>query len=156
MESSISLFLLVAIALVLVTSSLNILKPRDWTMKQNLADAFLSREVALANRADFDSIHGGTSLWGAPGAATTTNDVVIGSLPGFTAGGAGRPFEATVHRVIVPIQANAAIPDFSSGSATTPLSLADLGIRSYELHSHVVYTIGGDSYVKSRTVIRSQ
>lgn len=163
-ESSVSLVLLVAVALVLVNASLNILQPRVWTMKQNLADAYLSQEVALANRADFDDITGGTSGWGG-GAATTPVTVVLGKQPGFIAGtDQGRDYSGTLTRVrVVPLDldgtamSNAATAaNFGGGTTTGMLTLDDLGIRSYELQSHLSYVVDGRTYVKSRTIIRSQ
>lgn len=159
-ESTISLFLLVAISVVLVTSSMNILRPRNWTMKQNLVDAYLTQEVALANRVDFNAISAGTSSWGTGDAAnynpSVANGVVVGLLPSFTAGGAGRPYTATVHRVRRPHQSNAAIANFTPSGAGGTIELGDLGIQCYELQTHVEYVLGGSTYVKSRTVIRSQ
>lgn len=176
LESAISLFLLVSISVVLLNSSFNILKPRNWTMKQNLVDAFLSQDVALANRIDFETIATGGTVnvlvpgeaatratgWGNGAAAaaaianaTTQTNVTMGLLPSFTAGGAGRPYTATVHRVRIPLQGNAAVADFAPANGAS-LTLADLGIRAYKLETHVEYTLGGNTYVKSRTVIRSQ
>lgn len=163
-EASVSLILLIAIALVLVSSSLNILKPRVWTMQQNLADAYLSQEVALANRADFDDITNGISGWGS-GNATTAVAVNLGKMPGFVAGtDNGRTYQGQLTRVrVLPVDVNGVAmtnsttaAGFGDGGNTAMLTLGDLGIRSYELQSHLTYEVGGRTYVKSRTVIRSQ
>lgn len=162
-ESSVSLFLLVVISLVLVDASINILKPRNWVMRQNLVDAFLSTEVAAASQVDFDDIVNGVSGWGtgtlataAIGNAVTTNNVQMGLMPGFIQGGAGRSYTATVHRLRIPIQANTAVATFQPAAGQTMMGMADMGIRCYELQTHVVYSLDGATYVKSRSVIRSQ
>ncbi|WP_156817198.1 hypothetical protein [Rubritalea marina] len=141
---------------------MNILKPRNWVMQQNLVDAFLSTEVAAASRVDFDTIAAGTSNWGAGNAAAaaiadaaTTNNVQMGLLPGFVAGGAGRAYTATVYRLRIPIQANAAAATFLPAAGGF-LDMSSMGIRCYELQTHVVYSLDGTNYVKSRSVIRSQ
>lgn len=154
-ESTVSLFLLVVISLVLVDASFNILAPRTWTMQQNLVDAYLSQEVALANREPFSSIENGASAWGA-GANVPTAAVTVGRLPGFVAGGVGRNYNVvSVNRIRVTNQANNAVPGFKP-TAGAFFQLSDLGIRSYALQTHVVYTLNNQTYVKSRTVIRSQ
>jgi len=171
-ETSISIFLLSAIAIVLLDASFNILKPRVWTMKTNLVDAYLSQEVALMNSLDFEDIADGTDdageriNWG-DGATSTAvfanavqlDDVVMGKMPGFTAGADnGRDYPATVFRVRV-------IPDTAKDNPTTAadfipeatgFNLKNTGVHCYELQTHVVYEIGGETYVKTRSVIRSQ
>ena len=185
-ETTISLFVLVAIAIVLLDASFNILKPRTWTMKTNLVDAYLSQEVALMNSIDFDDIinpeidvNDDPTGWGSgsvsvaslanavpvtvdgtPGGST---DIVMGKLPGFSSGGAGRDYTARVYRLrIIPIVNAATIvnsttaADFEPGAEGDPLTLADTGVNCYELQTHVVYTVGNDTFVKTRSVIRSQ
>ena len=121
-ETTISLFVLVAIAIVLMNASFNILKPRSWTMKTNLVDAYLSQEVALMNNLDFDDIVAGTDTsgvttgWGtgASSTAVLANAVVLngapmGKMPGFTAGvNNGRVYNANVYRVRIIPQVNGA------------------------------------------------
>jgi len=179
-ETSISIFLLSAIAIVLLDASFNILKPRVWTMKTNLVDAYLSQEVALMNSLDFDDIatppvdaDGDPTEWGGGTTSTAvlanavpvtaadgTPNVVMGKMPGFTAGANnGRDYTATVYRVrTIPAAAvvdPALVADFQPG-AGAQFSLEDTGINCYELQTHVVYEIGGETYVKTRSVIRSQ
>lgn len=186
-ETTISLFVLVAIAIVLVDASFNILKPRTWTMKTNLVDAYLSQEVALMNNLDFADITAGTDSsgetagWGTGANITSTAqsadavrvlaadgsfNVPMGKMPGFVAGaGNGRDYTAEVYRVrIVPspwisntgVADPAAVADFNKDAAATALTMADTGVYCYELQTHVVYTVGNDTYVKTRSVIRSQ
>lgn len=170
-EASISLFILVAIAIVLVNASLNILQPRSWVMKQNLVDAYLSQEVAAMNNLDFSDKGNGAPFigdgsvngWGgadANGAAATLTDaqtVTLGLLPGFTAGtGNGRIYQGEVRRQLTELEASSAIPDFKPTTSGGAVALSDLGIKAYKLQSHVAYEIDGQTYIKSRTVIRSE
>lgn len=176
-ETTVSLFVLVAISIVLMSASFNILQPRTWTMKTNLVDAYLSQEVALMNNLDFDDIAAGTDTsgvttgWGtgASSTAALANAVVLngtpmGRMPGFTAGPSnGRVYNANVYRVRIIPQVNGAtivnstaVADFEQSSTGQALSLADTGVNCYELQTHVVYTVGNNTYVKTRSVIRSQ
>lgn len=166
-EASVSLFLLIAVSLVLLNGSFNILKPRVWTMQQNLVDAYLSQEVARMNVVDFSLIQTGASPWGAGNGAQgvvgdtpgvlTTGGVEMGLLPNFTAGAAGRPYTAQVQRLRVPIYQPAAVATSMKPAAGAAfMTPADLGIEMYELQTHVSYEVDGRTYVKSRTVVRSQ
>ncbi|MFC5051631.1 hypothetical protein ACFPK9_13580 [Rubritalea spongiae] len=155
-EASVSLFILVAIAIVLANASLNILQPRSWVMKQNLADAYLSKEVAAANKMDFDSIAAGTSLWG-NGGLTNAQAVTLGQLPSFVSGGAGRAYGGEVRRERITLQGNIrAAAGLFDPNAGGRLALNRMGIRAYQLVSHVTYEIDGRTFVKSRTIVRSE
>lgn len=141
-EGAIALFLLVVISLVLLESSLNILKPRSYAMMQNMTDAYLSYEVAYANRVDFDGIS--TSGEWPVSPAYSESTVTVGTIPG-----AGQ-VTATLKRTRVA-------PERMTAEGSDPiLDLDDLGIEIWELQSHLVYSIGSDEFYKSRTVVRSQ
>ncbi len=168
-ETTISLFVLVAVAIVLLDGSMNILKPRVWVMKTNLVDAYLSQEIATMNSVGMDQIKAGTSGWGSGSSSTaasanavTVNNVVAGKMPGFTAGtGNGRDYTVTVKRIrIIPeidgttITNVSTAPNFDTSSGA--LALADMGINCYELQTHVTYVISGKTYVKTRSLIRTE
>jgi len=141
-EGAIALFLLVAISLVLLESSLNILKPRSYAIQQNMTDAYMSYEVAYANRIDFDAISTSGEWPESPAFSETT--VTVGTMPGAGA------ITATLKRTRVePTRLNAPGVD-------AVLGFDDLGIQIWELQSHLVYTVGSDEFYKSRTVVRSQ
>lgn len=140
-EGTIALFLLVSIAFALLQSTMAILKPRTYTIYQNMADAYLSVEVASANRIDFDAISTDGQYPLYPASART--QVVIGKLPITQA-----DVTADVIRTRMPYTWTATGAD--------ALDFGTLGIQVWKLQSHLVYTIDGQEYVKSRTVIRSQ
>ncbi|MGJ8673209.1 hypothetical protein [Rubritalea sp.] len=157
-EASVSLFILVSIAIVLVNASFNILQPRSWVMKQNLADAYLSQEVAAANNVAFANIEAGTSAWGG-GALSAPAVQALGLLPGFSLGtGNGRAYNGQIMRQRTTLQGTQLAagllfrPTNSGGALTT----AQMGIRAYQLESHVSYVINGKTFIKSRTVVRSE
>lgn len=141
-EGTIAVFLLVVIAFALLESSLNILRPRSYVMQQNMTDAYMSYEVAVANRVDFDEIATGGD-WPLYPAHKDTK-VTVGTLPGD-----GGNVTATLIRTRIA-------PTRTAHGGHPVLGLDDLGISIWKLQSHLVYTIGGQEYVKSRTVIRSQ
>ncbi len=143
-EGTVALSLLVAIAIILLSLSIDVITPRVWVIRQNLADAYLTREVALGNSMDFDIIagrDGNVSPWPVFPANTVTNNVVIGTLNN------GQNVTATLTRTRI-LRNSPGTPQF--------LSLTDLGISMWELQSHLSYTIGGDTYVKSRTMVRTE
>lgn len=141
-EGTAALALLVGISLVLMNASINVLKPRLYTIHQNMSDAQISYEVAYANRVDFDTIASGDSEWPLY-PASNTSTVTIGTLAG------GKEVTAEVKRFRKSISRTA-----SGGNPV--ISLADLGIEVWELQSVVIYKIGGKEYAKACTVIRSQ
>ena len=135
-ESSIALVLLIAFAFVLLKGSIDIIKPRNWTIRQNITDAYLTYEEAHAKRVPFQNLIDGTAVWTA--AATTENDVILGKTFG------GTNVTGTVKRILVP--------DANNGNAATnPAQM-----ETYTLYSVLFYQIGGVDYVKSRTIIRSR
>lgn len=141
-EGTLALSLIVAISLILLDTSINVLKPRIYTIHQNMTDAQISYEVAYANRADFDSLSESSSEWPLY-PATKDSTVTIGTLPG------GQDITAVVKRFRKNLTR-------TTYGAQPVLGLSDLGIEVWELQSVLVYQIGGKEYVKACTVIRSQ
>ena len=136
--------MLTTIGLILLKLSLNVTVPRQWTLQQAITDSYLTFEKASAQRQSFESISGGTSLWPQyPTIATTT--VTFGNLPG------GTPITGTVTRTRIPDANNLPAKGGSGTTTTNPSSM-----EVYRLQSVVRYTVGKRSYVKSRTVVRSQ
>ena len=82
---------------------MNILTPRQWTMVQNISDAYLTYEKALAQRIPFDALTDASSPWPVYPARSHT-PVTIGTLPG------GRALTGNVIRTRIPDQDNFPAP----------------------------------------------
>ena len=142
LEVTAAVSLLAVIAMLLMRGSMNALTGRYWTMAQNMSDAYLGYEIALAQRVPMDDVIAGGTLW--PTAPATSSTVVeIGRLPG------GTPVTATVHRTKVPDPNNLPTAGGTGTAATNPASM-----EAWKLQSHLVYSIGDNQYRKSRTVVR--
>lgn len=130
------------VAMMLLRSSINALSGRYWTIMQNMSDAYMGFEVALAQRVPMDEVVGGSTLWPSnPTRATST--VTVGHLPG------GTPVTATLYRTRLPDANNLAA---AGGTGTATSNPARMEV--WKLQSHLVYTIGNATYRKSRTVVR--
>jgi hypothetical protein len=143
-EATISLSILTLIGLVMLKLALNILQPRQWALQQALSDAYVTYERAYAERLPFATLTSATSPWPAY-PATSTASVELGRLTG------GVAVTGTVLRTRLA-DANNYPLDGGSGTITTnPASM-----KVWKVQSVLTYQIGGRSYAKSRTVIRSQ
>ena len=143
-EAAISMTLLTVLGLTLLKLSLNVTSPRQWTLQQSITDAYLTFEKASAQRLTFEELTGAQSLWPAQPSVATT-DVVLGKLPG------GLPITGTVTRTRY---ADANNLPAKGGSGTTVTNPA--GMEVWRFQSVIRYTFGGRTYIKTRTVIRSQ
>ena len=93
---------------------------------------------------------GPVSLWPAYPSVATTN-VVLGVLPG------GREITGTVSRTRYPDANN--LPDPATVTAVQWKAALDRNparMEVWRLQSVVRYTVGSRSYLKARTVVRSQ
>ena len=143
-EAMVALSILTVLGLVLLKLSLSILHPRQWTLQQTLSDAYLTYERARAERIPFGDLLGGSSPW--PAFPTKTSEVVeIGRLPG------NAIVTGTVVRTRIADPSNYPI---DGGTGTTALNPA--AMKVWKAHSVLTYKIGNRTYVKSRTVLRSQ
>lgn len=143
-EAMLALSILTVLGLVLLKLSLNILHPRQWVLRQTLTDAYLTYERSYAERIPFETLLGNNSPW--PTFPTTSSTVVeIGRLPG------SRVVTGTVVRTRIPDTANYPI---DGGTGTVAMNPA--AMKVWRAQSVLTYTIGNRSYVKSRTVLRSQ
>ncbi len=144
-EATLALGLLIAIALILVKLSLDVLVPRTWVIRQNLADAYLTFEVAQGSSIDYDVLvdrdPGTPSPWPEFPANTVIPNVTIGTLNN------GQPVTGTLTRTRI---------QKTSPAVGNLLSMESLGIEMWELQSHLSYNIGERTYVKSRTIIRTE
>ena len=143
-EATISLSILTLIGLVMLKLALNILQPRQWALQQALSDAYVTYERAYAERLPFQTLTSSSSPWPAfP--ATSSSSVELGRLTG------GVPVTGTVVRTRLADPNNYPLDGGSGTTATNPASM-----KVWKVQSVLTYKIGGRSYAKSRTVIRSQ
>lgn len=144
LELTVALALLTTIGLVVFKGSLDLMAPRQWVLHQNIADAYISYEQALAERVSFDDITSSDSPWPAYPDSTTT-EVEIGKMPG------GGTLRGTVTRTRRPDSNNLTS---AGGTGTTSTNPAEM--ETWQLQSHLTYRVGDKDYMKSRTVIRTQ
>jgi type II secretory pathway pseudopilin PulG len=143
-EAMLALSILTVLGLVLLKLSLNILHPRQWVLQQTLTDAYLTYERAYAERIPFENLLANNSPW--PAFPTTNTTVVeIGRLPG------NRAITGTVMRTRLPDAGNYPIDGGTGSVATNPAAM-----KLWKAQSVLTYVIGGRTYAKSRTVLRSQ
>ena len=143
-EAIVALTLLSVASLVVLKGTMNILAPRQWTMVQNVSDAYLTFEKAYAQRIPFEELTNAASPWPVYPARSEAR-VTLGTLPG------GRTLSGNVIRTRIPDENNLSAHGGSGTISTNPAEM-----QTWRLQSHVSYTISGREYVKSRTVVRNQ
>jgi hypothetical protein len=137
----IALSILTVVGIALLKLSISILHPRQWILQQSLSDAYMTYERAYAERYPFEDLVGVNSPW----PVSTTSAIAkssltkeIGRLPGGTA------VFGTVNRTRFADVAN-------NDAVANPAAM-----QIWRVQSVLTYTIGGRTYAKSRTVIRTQ
>jgi hypothetical protein len=143
-EATIALSMLTIVGLMLLKLSLNILAPRQWVLHQSLADAYMTYERSYAERVPFATLVANGSPWPVHPTLSTTQ-VEIGRLPG------GAVVTGTVARTRLPDTNNYPLDGGSGTVITNPA-----GMKVWRVQSILTYQVGGRTYAKSRTVIRSQ
>lgn len=143
-EMTMSLSLLTVVGLILLKLSLNVIHPRQHTLQQVLTDSYLTYERSLAERTPFEDIVSNQSLWPMyPQLAT--EQVYIGKLPG------GQSVYGDITRTRVPDSDNYPIDGGTGNLASNPAAM-----KIWRVQSILSYKISDRTYVKSRTVVRSQ
>ena len=140
-EVSIGMWLASMLALLLMRASLLALGSNQWTIMQTLTDAYMTREAALANRLPMADVTSAGSPWPDAGADEERFEGVV-SL-GRLAGG------TEVTGRIVRFRVNSAPAVAGAGEGAPDLDI-------WRLHSVLTYQVGEQSYVKSRTILRTQ
>jgi hypothetical protein len=130
-ELTVSLFLLMTIALVGMQTMVSGFLMQNWSIGQSMTDACAGIETAFAQRELFANIPT-DGRWGIYPAAITTVGVVIGQTP-------FQPVKATLTRTYHVYTLD-------------PVT----GALSYLLETYVVYTNGQRTYCKVSKVFRSQ
>lgn len=142
-EATMALSLLSVAGLLLLKLSLNVTAPRQYALQQVLSSSYLTFERARAERIPFESLLGADSPWPAyPEVATET--VEIGKLPG------GKVVNGEVTRTRMP-DANNPVMGSASNEAINPTAM-----EIWRVQSILRYKISDRTYVKSRTLVRSQ
>lgn len=143
-ETTIAMTMLSVLGLALLKLSLNVTAPRQWTLQQTVTDAYMTFEKASAQRQSFDQLTSANSLWPVyPTMAATT--VEMGKLPG------GKVINGVVTRTRFADPNNLPAKGGTGTALTNPASM-----EVWRFQSIIRYQVAGRSYLKSRTVVRSQ
>ena len=144
-EISITLVLLIAIALFGMKTMVSGFLLQNWSIGQSMTAAYAGIETAYAQRYVFADIETGgssvTPVWGVYPAAITTNGVTIGVMPSL----AVPPTAASAKLVTANV-----IRTYHTW--TDPVT----GAVSYLLESYVVYQDGQRKYCKVSKVYRTE
>lgn len=143
-ETVVAMVLLTSIGLVLFKGTLNVIAPRQWALSQNITDAYLTYEKAYAERLEFSEMTASASPWPTYPAKSEFG-VTLGTLPG------GRVLSGTIIRTRIPDSNNLSSYGGIGDEDSNPSEM-----QTWKLQSHLLYTIAGRDYVKSRTVVRTQ
>jgi hypothetical protein len=138
-EMTLTLFLLMAIALFGMRTMVSAFLLQNWSIGQSMTDAYAGIETATAQRWVFASFP--DPRWPIYPASTTTTGVTIGKTPSLASPATALTAVAVTASVI---RTSHAYQDPATGAI------------SYLLESYVVYTNGQRQYCKVSKVYRSQ
>jgi hypothetical protein len=136
---TVTLFLLMAIALFGMKTMVSAFMLQNWSIGQSMTAAYAGIETAYAQRYVFDDIPNG--VWGVYPLAVTTNPVTIGYMPSLATPATSATTSAVTATVIRTYH-----------TYTDPVTSA----VSYLLESYVVYQDGQRKYCKVSKVYRSE
>lgn len=143
-EVTVALSLLTFIAMFLLRGNITALEAGNWTISQNMTDAYLTYEKAYGEQVPFEVFLGADSDWPLyPLSEETT--VEVGRYPD------GVVMEGTVVRTRIPDDQNLVADGGTADSSANPS-----GMEIWRLKSVLVYTVGGEEYQKVRTVVRTR
>lgn len=143
-EITIAISLLVFLAMFLLRGNLTTLEAGNWTIAQNMTDAYMTYEKAYAEQVPFEDFLDESSDW--PLYPLNAQQVVeIGKFPG------GNAYTGTVVRTRIPDSKNL-IADGGIGDDVTNPS----GMEIWRLKSVLIYQVNGKDYQKVRTVVRAR
>ncbi len=146
-EATLAMSLLSVVGIILLTLSLNIVYPRQYSLQQVLSDAYITFERARAERIPFETLTGDASPWPVfP--AVATEEVVIGRLPG------GREVRGEVTRTRMADENN--YPADGDANSTGTVASNPAAMKIWRVQSILKYSISQRTYVKSRTIVRAQ
>lgn len=143
-EITVAISLLVFLAMFLLKGNLTTLEAGNWTIAQNMTDAYMTYEKAYAEQVPFEDFLGDSSDWPLyPLNAEQT--VEVGKFPG------GNAYFGKVVRTRIPDTKNLATDGGSGDDFTNPS-----GIEIWRLKSVLTYQVDGKDYHKVRTVVRAR
>lgn len=143
-ETVVALVILTIVSLALFKGAMNTLAPRQWSLTQNISDAYLTYEKAYAERIPFDELTATASPWPVyPNKAELT--VTIGTLPG------GRTLTGKVIRTRKPDSNNLPAAGGSGTATTNPSEM-----QTWTVQSLLIYELHDREYVKTRSIVRTQ
>lgn len=138
MEVSLGLALTAFVAVASLRQSMLALNAGQWASMQALTDSYLTRETALASRLPYDQLRL-EGFWPAADQATISS-VELGSIAN-PAGGAALPVQAQLQR-------SSQLESLAADGLPT--------VNLLRLDSVLTYRIGGQSYIKTRSTLRTQ
>lgn len=143
-ELSLAVTVLLFVSLWVFRTNMQTIRPRNWAMVQAVSDAYMTEHLARAESIEFANLTDAASPWPVfPNKATS--NVVVGNLPG------GRPIPGTLVQTRQPAATN-----LPSGGGTGDTTTNPARVESWLVQSHLTYTVGGRTYVKSRSTVRTR
>ena len=143
-EATMAMSVLSLVGLLLLKLSLNVISPRQNALQQVLSDSYMTFERARADRIPFESLLASDSPWPAY-PTVATEDVVIGKMPG------AKTVTGTVIRTRI-----ADVDNFPIDGGTGTVTSNPSAMKTWRVQSILRYKIADRTYVKSRTLVRSQ
>lgn len=142
LEAAIGYGVLLVVALLMLKASRTVAAAQQWTVRQAMTDAYMTRETALGTRWPFDDFKLNGSPWPTyPSIDEET--VVVGRMPG------GNTVTATIRRTKYPAPENLVTAGGAGTESTNPAQT-----EAWKLQSLLLFQVGDRDYVKSRTVLR--
>lgn len=143
-ELSLAVTLLLFVSLWVFRTNMQTIRPRNWAMVQAISDAYMTEHLARAESIDYNELLSATSPWPAFPDSNETS-VTIGTLTN------GRVFTGELVQTRQPSENNLA-----SGGGTGDVDSNPARVESWIVQSHLTYEVGGRTYVKSRTTVRTR
>ena len=160
-ELSLAIVLLLFLSLWVFRTNVQTVSPRNWAMVQSITDAYMTGPLAQAESIDFNTLVDAGSPWPTYPNSTSTN-VLVGTLPldsdndgAADVDGLGNLIGRDISGTLVQTKQPAANNLASAGGTGTTLT-NPARVESWLVQSHLTYTVGGRTYVKSRTTIRTR
>ncbi|MGJ8725759.1 MAG: hypothetical protein ACSHYB_14460 [Roseibacillus sp.] len=155
-ELSLAVSLLLFISLWSFRTNLQTIRPRNWAMVQTITDAYMTGPLAQAESVDFNELLDDTVTdWPTYPNKKTTTDVLVGTLPVGTDESTGtlvlRKIKGTLVQTKQPAANNLPANPTAAQIAANPAR-----VESWLVQSHLTYSVGSRTYIKSRSTVRTR